>query len=223
VHGDDGLGNADLPPSDRPLGPDRGPAAIVRLAHGRPGELTLVCLGPLTNLAIALNVEPRLPGLLRGVVVMGGAYREPGNSTPHAEFNVWCDPEAAAQVFAAPIPRLTAIGLDVTHRTALPRRSWEALRGASEPAPRLVWEVGRRTFTERGMDGFYLHDPLAVGVALDPSLVSTEAWTVSVVTEGEADGATRLAGAGSTLVAMGVDAERFLREFCRVLGLPAVG
>src|SRR5688500_8099753 len=129
-HGEDGLGDANLPPSQRAIGTDRGPAAMIRLARARPGELTLVCVGPLTNLAIALNVEPSLPDLVAGVVIMGGAFWVPGNITPAAEFNICVDPDAAAQVFdAAPrFKHLTAIGLDVSHQTALTRADWRARR-----------------------------------------------------------------------------------------------
>ncbi len=95
------------------------------------GELTLVMLGPLTNLAIALNVEPGLADLLRAVVVMAGAYRVPGNTTPAAEFNVLVDPEAAQQVFAAPFRDLIAVGLDVTEQVALTRDDWDAVNAGS--------------------------------------------------------------------------------------------
>src|SRR5215208_3882001 len=89
--GDDGLGEAGLEPTRRDTGADSGPAAMVRLARSRPGEITLVCVGPLTNLAIALNLEPALPDLAAGVVIMGGAFHVPGNITEHAEFNIYCD------------------------------------------------------------------------------------------------------------------------------------
>ena len=221
VHHDDGLGGADLPPSGRPLGPDRGPAAIVRLANARPGELTLVCVGPLTNLAIALNVEPDLPELLAGLVVMGGAYWVPGNVTPRAEFNVYVDPEAAAQVFeAAPrFRRLTAVGLDVSTRTVLRRPDWEAIAGAAEPAVRLVELVGRRTFIERGTD-FQLHDPLALAVAVDPGLVDVQPAALAVDLDGDDRGRTRPTGPGPVQVARTVETARFLRMFKAVLGLP---
>ena len=98
VHGTNGLGDAELPDPRRGIGPDRGPAAIMRLANARPGEITLVCVGPLTNLAIALNVEPACRSCCAGVVVMGGAYFTAGNITAHAEFNIFVDPEAAEQV-----------------------------------------------------------------------------------------------------------------------------
>ena len=224
VHGTNGLGNADLPPSDRAPDPLRGPAAIVRLAHERPGEVTLVCVGPLTNLAIALNVEPRLPDLLRRLVVMGGAFDVPGNITKHAEFNVYADPEAAAQVVAAPFPRSTVVGLNVSHQTALPLAVWEATVSAGDvdPAADLMVQVCRRTFKERGLSGFYLHDPLALAVALDATLVTEEPSTVEVDLSGEERGQTRVVGPGTVGVARSVDGERFLAGFYAALGAPTL-
>lgn len=220
-HGVDGLGGATLPPSARAVGADRGPAMMIRLANARPGELTLVCLGPLTNLAIALNVEPRLPSLLREVVFMGGAYRVSGNTTPHAEYNILGDPDAAEQVFSARFARLTAIGLDVTHQTSLSRDDWQAAvdRQGQSPTLRLVAEVCRQTFTGHRRDAFYLHDPLTLAVALDPSLVETDAVDLAVTRSGEARGATRIVGPGPTLVALRVDAPRFVEQFKVTLGL----
>jgi purine nucleosidase len=220
-HDNDGLGQAALPASSRPIGPDRGPAAMVRLATARPGEITLVCLGPLTNLAIALNVEPSLMRLLRGVVVMGGAFTVAGNVTPSAEFNVYADPEAAAQVFSASFARLTAVGLDVTHETALTRSTWEG--AASDPgaerAAQLVAAVCRRAFTERGLDAIYLHDPLAVAVALDPSLITHQPAAVDVSDSDEDRGMTRILGPGAVEVAATLDVERFHHRFYERLGL----
>lgn len=120
-HDEGGLGGARLPRSTRETGPDRGPAAMIRLARQFPGEITLICLGPLTNLAIALNVEPTLADRLKAVVLMGGAYTVPGNTTPAAEFNILVDPEAAQQVFAAPFKQLISVGLDVTQKVSLTR------------------------------------------------------------------------------------------------------
>ena len=124
THGPRGIGYAELPSAGRAL--EQGEAAdrIIELARSRPGEISLVTVGPLTNLAVALEREPALPRLLREHVLMGGAYRTPGNMTPTAEFNVYVDPDAAKRVFAAwsstagdrtsryPL----AIGLDVTER-----------------------------------------------------------------------------------------------------------
>lgn len=215
VHGEDGIGGASLAPSRRSVDGTPGPATIIRLARERPGELTLVAVGPLTNLAIALNVEPRIASLIPRVVVMGGAYHVPGNITPEAEFNIWEDPEAAAQVFAAGFGDLTLIGLDVTMQVGLGRSDWDRLgrQTGRSPSAELAWRVTRMSFEDKGLAQVYLHDPLAVAVALDPTLVSVERSAVDVVTTGDADGQTRLAGPGTISVATGVDVGRFLASF----------
>jgi purine nucleosidase len=128
THGPRGLGYAELPDPSGTASPRFGPDVIVEAARGRPGELTLVTLGPLTNLAIALLVEPALPRLLRRWVCMGGAFRVPGNTTPASEWNVHCDPEAGRLALAAwqaaidgdaTIPRALVLGLDVTEQARL--------------------------------------------------------------------------------------------------------
>jgi purine nucleosidase len=129
THGGQGLGHAKLPAPAQPLADGHAADAIVRLARERPGEVLLVTVGPLTNLALALEREPDLPRLLRGYGLMGGAYRYPGNMTPTTEFNIFVDPDAAKAVFAAwaracdpangtPVPRPLAMGLDVTELQA---------------------------------------------------------------------------------------------------------
>ncbi|CAN5513321.1 nucleoside hydrolase [soil metagenome] len=220
IHGVTGLGDAVLTPSTRDVGADRGPAAIIRLAKSRPGEITLVCTGPLTNLAIALNVEPDLPNLLKQVVVMGGAYRVPGNTRPHAEFNILLDPDAAKQVFEAEWPSLIAVGLDVTHITTISRAQWEKLRKGSTTEAKLTAAITQYTYLSRGREVFYLHDPLALGVAFDPTFVTTESGTIDVVVEGPDRGRTIFTpGPSTTEVAFGVDAERFLAKFSEALGV----
>lgn len=220
IHGVTGLGNALLPASSKEIGADRGPAAIIRLAKQRPGEITLVCTGPLTNLAIALNVEPDLGSLLKQVVVMGGAYRVPGNTKPWGEFNILLDPDAAQQVFEAGLPNLTLIGLDVTHETIIDRALFDRLAALEHSDARLTAEILSFTFENRGRDRFFLHDPLALGVAIDPTLVTVETGTVSVDQTLPERGATRFtAGEGETKVAFGVDVERFLGMYLDALGI----
>ncbi|HTX98303.1 MAG TPA: nucleoside hydrolase [Mycobacterium sp.] len=126
VHGPRGLGYADLPPSDRPLTSHDSASAWVRAAHAFPGELIGVATGPLTNLALALRAEPALPTLLSRLVIMGGAYDHPGNTTAVAEWNMSVDPEAAAEVLAAwtaeavGFQRLPVLcGLDLTRKVAM--------------------------------------------------------------------------------------------------------
>lgn len=218
VHGTNGVGNAVLPRSSRSIGADRGPAAIIRMALAQPGELTIVAVGPLTNLAIALNVEPRLVEWVKRLVIMGGAFWRPGNETPFAEYNIVTDPEAAAQVFAAGFPDVTVVGLDVTHETVISREEWDGLECASTAGLVLIREIGRRTFLERMRPKLFLHDPLAVGVALDPSIVGCETGTVTVMLEGEERGRTVLQPGGNTSVARIVDADRFSSVFWAGVG-----
>ena len=128
THGPRGIGYAELPPPSRPLSARHAADLIVDEARRRPGEITLVTLGPLTNLAIAVLREPALPRLLRGYTLMGGAYGAPGNTTPTTEWNIHCDPDAARIVLRAwsearaadpSIPRPLALGLDVTEQARI--------------------------------------------------------------------------------------------------------
>lgn len=125
THGPQGLGHAELPPPRQPLSDRHAVDLIVSEARARPGELTLVTLGPLTNLALAVMREPDLPRLLKSYVLMGGAYGASGNTTPTTEWNIHCDPEAAGIVFRAwgdvtaaddAVARPLALGLDVTEQ-----------------------------------------------------------------------------------------------------------
>ncbi len=217
-HGLDGLGNSSLPPSNRTLGPDRGPAAIIRQVMARPGELTLVCVGPLTNLAIALNVAPELPSMLRSVVIMGGAFYKTGNITPHAEFNIYADPEAASQVLGTSFPEITVVGLDVTERVFISHDEWSTMGNSPNPSFKLVHRVCQRSFEERRVSAFHLHDPLAVAVAADPSLVKTERVAVEVVLDPAERGRTIPSAGGTVQVAREVDRERFDRWFRQSIG-----
>jgi purine nucleosidase len=126
VHGPNGLGYAELAPSDRRLTDHDSASAWVKAAHAHPGELIGVATGPLTNLALALRIEPALPTLLRRLVIMGGAYDHRGNTNPVAEWNIIVDPEAAAEVLAAwsaqdgEQQRLPVLcGLDLTRQVAM--------------------------------------------------------------------------------------------------------
>jgi len=182
-HGADGLGGAALPRSRRTARGD-GVGYLVERLLAEPGEFTLVCTGPLTNLALAIQCAPELVPAVREVVLMGGAARAPGNSAPVAEFNIYADPEAAAIVFRQSWP-LTMVGLDVTNRVLLTRRDREALADVDSSEAVLVREVTRHHFDGLGLDSIALHDPLTVAVALDPSLVTVIETEALVETDGE--------------------------------------
>lgn len=263
THGPRGLGYAELPVAARPLSDRHAVDLIIDEARRRPGEVTLVTLGPLTNLAVAVLREPELPRLLRGYVLMGGSYRSPGNTAPTTEWNIQVDPDAAKVVFAAwaacresdaAVSRPVALGLDVTERAkitadhvvALARRagstpddSLALARGenpmlatrsvASNPVVRYVADALRfyMEFHSR-YDGFYgafIHDPLAVAAALDPTLIRTEALPVDVELGGSlTTGETvtdwrRVWGRPPNLdVAVEADAATFLDRFVERVG-----
>jgi inosine-uridine nucleoside N-ribohydrolase len=221
-HGQNGLGGAELPSVGSEPRPERGPAAIIRLVRQRPGEIALVCLGPLTNLAIALNVLPELPDLLRRLVVMGGSFFRPGNVTPHAEYNIWADPEAAQQVFATAFPDAIVVGLDVTHQANLVPADWQRASTKSDPRSVLLSAVCNQSFAVRNQAELHLHDPLATAVALDPSLVMVERGEIDVVLSGEEEGKTNWSPSpdGSWSVATSVEAERFVNRFLTAYDLP---
>jgi purine nucleosidase len=195
THGPHGLGYATPAPPARPVSWRFGPDVIVQAARERPGEITLVTLGPLTNLAIAVLAEPRLPNLLRRWVAMAGAFRVPGNTTPASEWNIHCDPEAARIALGAwqtavdadaTTPRAVLMGLDVTEQAQLTPAHLEALidRGGATPVTSLIADALRFYFEfHQRYDGFYgafVHDPFVVAAALDPSLLRTEPASVDV-------------------------------------------
>ena len=243
THGPAGIGYAELPPARCTLEPANAADRIVELGRSRPREITLVTLGPLTNLAIALEREPALPRLLRRYVLMGGAYRVPGNTTPTAEWNLHVDPDAAKAVFTAwgaacaadpALPRPLAMGLDVTERARLlPPHLAEIAQRAGTPSEspllRFVDDATRFYFEFHDRyDGFYgafIHDPFVVAAALDPGLVGTQPVFVDVEAgPGLAHGMTvadwrGLTGKPANLdVAIEADAEAFLERFVERVG-----
>ena len=213
IHGESGLGGLVLPETDSD--PERrpyAPEALIDLISAAPGAIALVCTGPLTNLAAAIALEPQLPGRIGRLVVMGGSLGR-GNITPYAE--------AAAQVFAT--CALTMVGLDVTMQTRIAHNGWRALAGLPGPEATLIRESTAHFFAEGGSGAMHLHDPLALGVAYDPSLCTTRRGTVKVETVTPwCAGRTTLteAASGPHEVCVGVDAPRFLQLLGGALGLP---
>lgn len=222
VHGGNGLGGAILPESPVEASDLTAPEAIIAMAEEFAGELVLVAVGPWTNIAIALNLRPDLTQLVRRIVLMGGAYFNPGNITPHAEYNVYTDPHAARQVFAADWNEIIAVGLDVTHHTSITHKMWQAIPDDAEGSAWLMKSIVERTYTERVRAGFFLHDPLAMAVALDDSLIETELMSVDVIVDGEERGKTVVTPGGNVRVARTVQAEKFVERFCNALNIPFI-
>ena len=182
-HGPDGLGGAQLAGSGR-RAIDNAVDYLVERIMAAPGEITLVCTAPLTNIAQAIQRTPRVVQAVKQVVLMGGAARLPGNVTPTAEFNIYADPHAAAVVFEQDWP-LSMVGLDVTNQVLLTRTERAALAERTSAEAVLVREVTRHLFEVRGVEDMALHDPLAVGVAVQPDLVTRVERDVGVETRGE--------------------------------------
>ena len=241
THGPQGLGYATLPQPASALSERHAADLIIEEARRAPGEMRLITLGPLTNLAVALQREPELPRLVRGLVMMAGAYRSPGNTAPSTEWNVAVDPEAMAAVLAGwaahpDVPRPVALGLDVTERAKLtPDHLAELHRRAGDPpaSPVLAFiDDALRFYMEfhSRYDGFYgafIHDALAVAAALDPALIRMEALPVQVELAGAlTTGETvtdwrRVWGREPNLdVAVDADIDTFFERFVdRVAGL----
>lgn len=187
AHGENGLGGVVFP--DPKLSPVPEPASEVIRAIVRkyPHEVTLITLGPLTNVATALRIDPELAPLVRGVVMMAGSLSG-GNITPAAEFNVYVDPEAARVVFQSGIP-LTMVGLDVTRHTALTDEHVRVLQSANTPVADAAAKIARHAIDnvrERGfLVGPNMHDSLAVAAFLDPSILKWKEYYVDIETTGE--------------------------------------
>jgi len=195
VHGARGLGEAELPPASRAPSDRDAPRLLVETARERPGEVLLVATGPLTNVALALSEEPALPDLLKGFAIMGGAFDHQGNVTPAAEANIWVDPEAAQAVFrgfaGAPEAKLpVGVGLDVTERVKLDRDGVNEMCAPAPDSPLAAFLQGSVPFYiefyERygSSEGASMHDPLALAIAIDPSLATLQTTRVEVETDG---------------------------------------
>jgi inosine-uridine nucleoside N-ribohydrolase len=182
-HGSDGLGGARIPPTTRSA-QHGGVEYLIRTLREEPKAINVVCTGPFTALALAIQRDSAFVENVKQVVVMGGAAHLPGNTTPTAEYNVYADPEAAAIVFDQRWP-LVMVGLDVTNRVTLSRLETAAIAGMRSREAELVAEVTRHLFLGRQVDAMALHDPLAVAVVVEPGLVTTAPGPVVVETRGE--------------------------------------
>jgi len=219
-HGPDGLGECGLPSPKLTLYPAKAWDFLARSVLDAPGEVTLVATGPLTNLAYAFELHPELPELLGGLVLMGGAYSltpyGKGNRTPFAEFNIWQDPEAAHIVFNSGAD-IFAVGLDVSMDPAacLNSQHLEQIKTRHTPAAHLVAQLVEYEVKYHGC--CRMHDPLALAMLLDASLLDFKLARVEVVKGNDLDrGVTRILPSGSSQlihVASAVDGPRFLKLF----------
>jgi inosine-uridine nucleoside N-ribohydrolase len=187
AHGNNGLGGVDFPAPTTKPSRETANEIISRIVRESPGEITIVALGPLTNIATVLRSDPELAGMIRGIALMGGSLSG-GNVTPSAEFNFYVDPEAARIVFDSHIP-LTMVGLDVTRKVLLREDHIQLLEASKNPVSQAAARVMRATL-ERVRDAnhaptFAMHDPLTVASLIDPSILTLRDYYVEIETSGE--------------------------------------
>ena len=223
THGDTGLGHAVLPaPKIKPVAINAA-NLIIDIVNANPGEITILCIGPVTNLALALLKEPSLRKKIKNVVSMAGTIHYPGNATPSSEYNVFCDPEAFDILLRSGID-LTIVPLDVTYKCLFTKAHIERLKGAREDI---------RTFIDRatafymdfhleyqGIEGCAINDPLAAAILLKPELVTMRDYYVDIELHGDfttaklsADHFVALGNPPNAQVAMEVNVEGFMDFF----------
>jgi len=194
VHGEDGLGNIGVPLEvDHPLDERGAVQFIIDTVRADPGNVTLVAVGRMTNLALALKADPEIASLVKEVVIMGGAFDVNGNVTPAAEANIHGDPEAADVIFTAPW-KVTIIGLDVTMKTTMSSDYLAKMVGAGPAELKLLSDLSQYYidfYRQRvGLDGMALHDSCACVYLTEPQLFEVRTGPVRVVCGGIADGKT---------------------------------
>ena len=187
AHGENGLGGVQFPePKTKPV-KETAPQLIKQIVRKSPGEISIIAIGPLTNLALAFRDDPQLPRMVQSIVLMGGSLSR-GNVTPSAEFNIYVDPEAAQAVFRSGAP-VTMVGLDVTRKAVLREEHIRALESAGPAMSRAAGQITRATMTRirksSSSGGPVMHDSLAVATFLDPSIVTLRDYFVDVETAGE--------------------------------------
>ena len=187
VHGNNGLGGVEFPePKIKPV-KETASEIIRRIVRENPGEITLVPIGPVTNIATALRSDPEIAKMIPAIVMMGGSISA-GNITPAAEFNLYVDPEAARAVFDSGIP-ITMVGLDVTRKVQLMDEHVAKLAAAQNPVSQAAAKIMRNaidTVRKIGIgNGSMMHDPLAVASMIDPEILTLRDYHIDIETAGE--------------------------------------
>jgi len=223
THGDGGLGYAMLPRSAKELYPGHAVDLIIELVHKYPHEITLLMIGPVTNLALAIRRDPTIIPLIKDVVSMSGAIHFPGNASPSAEYNVFCDPHAYDLMLKSGFD-LTIVPLDVTYKCLFQPRHVAALSGARPELVRFI-DDSTRFYMEfhdeyQKIDGCAINDPLAAALLVKPDLVEYRDYYVTVELTGHhtfakttADHFHATGHAPNAKVAMEVDVDGFMDFF----------
>lgn len=227
AHGEDGLGGVRLD-HDRVAAREGAARFIVETINAAPGEITLVPIGPLTNIARAIELDDSIVGKVAGMMIMGGAEGV-GNITPSAEFNFWHDPHAAHRVLEAGFPNVTIVGLDATSQVFLSPGVRELLYQLDQPQARFIFDITRAYadfyWERRRLVGAELCDVLAIALLIDPSLARTVEAHVEVCTEGLCEGRSVVArteryrdrAPNAHFATSEVDTRRFMELFLSTL------
>lgn len=183
THGNTGLGYAQPPLSRQQPSPQHAVDLLIEQILAAPGEITLVAVAPLTNLALAIRREPAIVPAIREVIIMGGAIRHEGNTTPLAEFNTYVDPHAAYIVYHSGLP-ITLVPLDVTYQCILTQADVDRLLALDSPITRFIAD-STRFYMEfhdeyQSIQGCVINDPLALALTFAPDLVETQPLYVTV-------------------------------------------
>ncbi len=232
IHGHDGLGNIDMPETiDLPVDPRPAHRFIIETVRAHPGEVTLIAVGRMSNLAYALKEDPEIATLAKQVIIMGGAFDVPGNITPAAEANIHGDPEAADAVMTAPW-KVVVVGLDVTMQTVMTRKRLSDLIVTGGERLKLLSDISQFYIDFYGRhvaDGMVVHDSCACIYLVAPHLFTTRSGAIRVVAGGIADGQTvqkpdsRAFPPGnwddlpSQLACTGIDVDKAMTLLCETL------
>ncbi|MEO0358259.1 MAG: nucleoside hydrolase [Pseudomonadota bacterium] len=222
VHGAEGFGDLPAANPSRPKIDEPAAEFLVRMAHEHAGELVLCPIGPLTNVAAAIDLDADFTKRLKACVIMGGSLREGGNITDYAEANIYHDPHAADVVFSAG-GNIVMVGLDVTHRTLATRGDFQALAQASPKFGGRLNDMAQFYIdfyeTVGKFDGCSLHDPAAVIACIDPDLFGFEPHMMRVTCDGDRSGETfaSLDSIPPIQVCTKLDADALKQQFFKTL------
>jgi purine nucleosidase len=221
THGKDGIGEVYYPKED-PTNKQSASEVIIQLLKQYPNEITIAALGPLSNLATIIQIDPEVLKLAKEIVIMGGSINVCGNCSPVAEYNFWCDPHAAKIFFDAKLPNVTVVPLDVTYKILLTPNMREMIRQFKTPLAKYVTDitgfyVDFHWAQERTL-GCVINDPLVIAYLLDQSILTFKSGHVAIETEGLAMGESVVDfrdtdQLGMSKIAQSVDAKRFFELF----------
>ncbi|MCZ7569998.1 MAG: nucleoside hydrolase [Ardenticatenaceae bacterium] len=231
VHGRDALGDANVPPPHGTPQPEHAVWALIELVMSNPGQITLLALAPLTNVALALSIEPRMATALKELILMGGAVLTWGNASEVASANLYNDPEAAAVVYQSGVP-IVQVGLDVCRKVQIRADQLARIQQGTGPTIDLLTRITPqivRFYTSQGNlpgGGVQYNDVPAIAYAIDPGLFDIHDYFVRISTHDEltkgqtvADVGNRWGQVPNARVLMGVDSDRLTEIFTsRILG-----